>query len=210
MKYLIVNADDFGYSLSINKGIIKAHVDGIVTATSVMVDSVGAEEAMKLSSYPDLAVGLHFVPNAATEAKTELERQFQKFVSIVGTRPSHIDIHKVRSDDMDLKRDVIEFANSYDIPARYSGKAKFIDSFFGPHANNNVSIDQLKDAISQATEAYNELMCHVGYSDDYLRAHSSYSDMREKELDSICSAEIKHYIEQQGITLTNWSQINII
>jgi chitin disaccharide deacetylase len=35
MKLLIVNADDFGYSYSINRGIVESHVKGIVTSTSV-------------------------------------------------------------------------------------------------------------------------------------------------------------------------------
>ncbi len=47
-RYLIVNADDFGYSYGINKGIIEAHTKGIVTSTSVMVDSIAAHEAVNL------------------------------------------------------------------------------------------------------------------------------------------------------------------
>ena len=48
MSFLIVNADDFGYSFSINKGIIEAHTKGIVTSTSVMVDAIAAKEAKDL------------------------------------------------------------------------------------------------------------------------------------------------------------------
>jgi len=36
-RFLIVNADDFGQSPGINRGIIKAHADGIVTSVSLMV-----------------------------------------------------------------------------------------------------------------------------------------------------------------------------
>ena len=37
MKYLIVNADDFGASPGITRGILEAHADGILTSTSMMV-----------------------------------------------------------------------------------------------------------------------------------------------------------------------------
>ena len=60
MKYLIVNADDFGQTSGINRGIVEAHLYGIVTSTSLMVDQPGAEEAARLAAGLDnLSVGLH-------------------------------------------------------------------------------------------------------------------------------------------------------
>src|SRR5688500_6925233 len=134
MKYLIVNADDFGYSPGVNRGIIEAHQNGIVTSTSVMVNSVAADEAGDLIKYPGLAGGLHYVPGINTDIEAEIRHQIEVFVSILGKPPTHIDIHKVRQDDIELKNRVGTFARAQGIPARYSGAAKFIDSFFGPHA----------------------------------------------------------------------------
>ncbi len=74
-KYLIVNADDFGYSYSINKGIIEAHTNGIVTSTSVMVDAIAADEAKDLTKFPDLSIGLHFEVKEVVNVKAELARQ---------------------------------------------------------------------------------------------------------------------------------------
>src|SRR5205823_2526669 len=60
MKYLIVNGDDFGATPGINRGIIEAHQQGILTSASLMVDAPSAEEAVALSrSAPALSVGLH-------------------------------------------------------------------------------------------------------------------------------------------------------
>jgi hypothetical protein len=75
------------------------------------------------------------------------------------------------------------------------------------HSDGDVSVERLKSAIDQAMNEYNEIMCHVGYSDDYLRGKSSYSDMREAELASICSPDVKQYLKDNGIKLINWTQV---
>jgi predicted glycoside hydrolase/deacetylase ChbG (UPF0249 family) len=60
-KYLIVNADDFGISAGVSKGILEAHRDGIVTSTTVMVNMPAAPEAIRLAQQhaPELGLGLH-------------------------------------------------------------------------------------------------------------------------------------------------------
>lgn len=61
-RYLIVNADDFGRSPGVTRGIIKAHREGIVTSTSVMVNQPYFEESVKLMrEYPSLGTGVHLV-----------------------------------------------------------------------------------------------------------------------------------------------------
>jgi hopanoid biosynthesis associated protein HpnK len=60
MRRLIVNADDFGRSESINRAVILAHREGILTAASLMVNEPAAEEAVRLArENPKLGVGLH-------------------------------------------------------------------------------------------------------------------------------------------------------
>ena len=57
---LVVNADDFGMSAAISRGILRAHRDGIVTSTSLLgnaADLAGAK-AM-LAEAPNLGVGVH-------------------------------------------------------------------------------------------------------------------------------------------------------
>ena len=207
MNYLIVNADDFGYSPGVNKGIIKAHTEGIVTSTSVMVDSVAAAEASELTAMRNLSIGLHFVPSDTIDTELELNRQLEKFITIVGKKPTHIDIHKVKHDDFELKKCVIMFARKNRIKARYAEGAKYINSFFGPHSNGDVSIVQLTKSIDEANAPINELMCHVGYTDAYLLSHSSYSNIRELELETICSAEAKAYVAKSGLKLSSWSEV---
>ena len=60
VRRLIVNADDFGRSHSINEAVIRAHRDGILTTASLMVNEPGLAEAVKLArENPRLGVGLH-------------------------------------------------------------------------------------------------------------------------------------------------------
>jgi predicted glycoside hydrolase/deacetylase ChbG (UPF0249 family) len=59
---LIVNADDFGYSESVSAGILRAHRDGIVTATTLMTNAPDTRGAAKLArATPSLDVGVHLV-----------------------------------------------------------------------------------------------------------------------------------------------------
>jgi hopanoid biosynthesis associated protein HpnK len=61
-KAAIVTADDFGYSREVNAGIIRAHRDGVLTATSLMVAAAARDEAVDLArENPNLDVGLHLV-----------------------------------------------------------------------------------------------------------------------------------------------------
>jgi hopanoid biosynthesis associated protein HpnK len=59
-RRLIVNADDFGRSCSINQAVLRAHRDGILTSASLMINEAGADEGVALArENPQLAVGLH-------------------------------------------------------------------------------------------------------------------------------------------------------
>jgi hypothetical protein len=211
VKHLIVNADDFGYSYGINKGIIEAHTKGIVTATSVMVDSIAAHEASELVQYPELSVGLHLVVKDMDIDKVpaELARQVDKFIEIMGVEPDHLDTHKIFTTEGNLKEVLLDYANTANIPLRRFSGAKFIGSFFGPHSDGDLSVAQLKKTIDEATDEYNEIMCHVGYSDDYLRQTSSYNDQRQQELATICNPSIRSYLEENEIKLCNWKELHI-
>ena len=59
-RRLIVNADDFGRSRSINEAVIRAHREGILTTASLMVNEPSCAEAVTMArENPKLGVGLH-------------------------------------------------------------------------------------------------------------------------------------------------------
>lgn len=60
MRLIVVNADDFGISEGVNRGIVEAHRRGILTSTTLMANMPAFEQAVALSrENPGLGVGLH-------------------------------------------------------------------------------------------------------------------------------------------------------
>lgn len=119
MKRLVVNADDFGFTPDVNEGIVEAHRDGILTATTLMANGAAFDNAVKVAaSCPTLDVGCHLVlvgghsllppykPLPATVLELlraivsrqirlydELSAQARKILA-AGITPTHIDTHK--------------------------------------------------------------------------------------------------------------------
>jgi len=67
LKYLIVNADDFGLTDCVNDGIIHGHVNGIITSTTILPGGSAFENGMKLlQKHSTLGVGVHLTLNEET------------------------------------------------------------------------------------------------------------------------------------------------
>jgi chitin disaccharide deacetylase len=112
LKYLIPNADDFGYTRDVNEGIIHAHRAGILTATTIMATGAAFDHAVALArENPALDVGVHLVlvgspgypptvgrliaeiARRRIHVYDELSAQVRKVLK-AGVRPSHLDSHK--------------------------------------------------------------------------------------------------------------------
>ena len=118
-KLLIVNADDFGFTPDVNQGIVEAHRDGILTATTLMANGDAFDDAVQLArATPSLDIGCHLVliggrsllppyaplPLTVTELlKAIARRQIRIYdeltaqvrrIAAAGILPSHIDTHK--------------------------------------------------------------------------------------------------------------------
>ena len=60
MIRLIVNADDFGWTPDVNDGIVHAHRNGILTATTMMAGGAAFDHAAALArETPSLDIGVH-------------------------------------------------------------------------------------------------------------------------------------------------------
>jgi predicted glycoside hydrolase/deacetylase ChbG (UPF0249 family) len=117
-KQLVINADDFGFTPDVNAGIVEAHRDGILTATTLMANGEAFDDAVRLAhETPSLDIGCHLVliggrslvtgkafpataPQLVVALATgrlrvydELAAQLRRMVD-AGIRPSHLDTHK--------------------------------------------------------------------------------------------------------------------
>jgi len=59
---LIVNADDFGLTAGVNRGIMEAHSGGIVTSSTLIASASALDDALRVAgSSPALSLGCHVV-----------------------------------------------------------------------------------------------------------------------------------------------------
>jgi predicted glycoside hydrolase/deacetylase ChbG (UPF0249 family) len=98
-KQLIVNADDYGLTEAVSRGILKAHADGIVTSTSILTLAPGFATAAKwLIGEETLGIGVHLaavgedppllqakeIPSLV-DAKGRLPRNWKAFIARAAT-----------------------------------------------------------------------------------------------------------------------------
>ncbi|PIT93298.1 MAG: hypothetical protein COU06_00650 [Candidatus Harrisonbacteria bacterium CG10_big_fil_rev_8_21_14_0_10_38_8] len=219
MKKVIINADDFGYSKSINKGILEAIREGIVTSTSVMVYGKAVDDVAKLVDISDISIGLHVhMEKTIQNPQEEFDKQIEILTRLLGRAPDHIDVHKPRSSDMKQLMPLLkQYSEEHHTPIRELGHVKSIKDFFGIDVKNEnevdperVSVDNLLQILENLKEEVSEIMTHVGYSDDELRSISSYSDTRELELQTLTDKRVIEYFDKQpNIQLINWRDISV-
>lgn len=62
MRRLIINADDFGLTAGVNRGILEAHRQGVVTSATMMANALAMGDAVRLAKTVErLSVGCHVV-----------------------------------------------------------------------------------------------------------------------------------------------------
>jgi chitin disaccharide deacetylase len=216
MKYLIVTGDDFGASQGINRGIIEAHRQGILTSTSLFVTLPWSEEAAHLArAVPDLSVGLHVHFHSGGRAPTlerpdadswrvELHRQCRRFEELMGRPPTHLDSHHNVHRDPRLLPPFLGAARQYGVPLREHSPVRYLSKFYGQWGGQThpeqISVASLLHMLkTDIQEGVTELSCHPGYVDaDYP---STYSIERATELQTLCAPSIRTVLAEQQIQL---------
>lgn len=230
-KKLIVNADDFGQSEGVNKGIIRAHENGIVTSTSLMVRYPAAAYAAAYSKQnSSLGFGLHIdlgewiCKDGTWEAlyevvslkdpaaiKDEITKQLDLFYSIMGHKPTHIDSHQHVHQNEIIRPILTEIAGELNVVVRgYGDQIKYCGDFYGQLEDGSsyhtaISVEGLKKIIERLPEAVTEMACHPGLDDDL---ETMYRVEREIEMRTLCDNSIKQQIADSDIELISFENFS--
>ncbi len=223
-RNLIVNADDFGASEGVNRGIVEAHREGIVTSTSLMVTGAAASAAVDLAGeHPGLAIGLHWDLDGeqaepeldlsdAAVVRAELARQLRVFEELMGRGPTHVDSHHHIHRRAEIAPIARELVDPLGVPLREHGHVTFIGGFYAQwewlvtdlhHVSPEFLIWILRNEVG---EGWTELGCHPGYvSEDF---HSVYLTEREVELQTLKEPRVRQELDRLGIRLASYAELS--
>ena len=230
-RYLIVNADDFGQSQGVNRGIIEAYENGIVTSASLMVRwPAAAEAAVYVRENSELSLGLHLdlcewicrdgsweplyeVVNLEDRAAVagEVTRQLELFERLVSRAPSHIDSHQHVHRTEPRRSMLIAIAEQMGVPLRdCSSEIRYCGNFYGQSANGypypeGISIEGLVMTLKTLPPGITELGCHPGFADGL---ESMYSSERVQEVQVLCDPRVRAAIDVGGIELCSFRSID--
>jgi chitin disaccharide deacetylase len=217
-RTVIFNADDFGASEGVNRGIVECHVDGVLTSTSLMVTGAAVDQAVELSrEHPDLAIGLHWDVYGEDERwfdmsdqqaiRDEFARQVDSFHELMGRGPTHVDSHRhAHRDAFELFRELVE---PLGVPLRGDGSVNWVGGFYaqwewGVTDLEHVSVATLQRMLrEEAAEGWTEFSCHPGYrSPDY---EAMYLIEREEEVRTLTDPGVRATIEELGLELASYA-----
>ncbi len=229
-RTLIVNADDFGMSEGVNRGIIEAHDRGIVTSASLMVRRPAVASAAAYSlKHPRFGLGLHLdlgewayngeawvlvyrvVPldDHAVVAE-ELERQLSDFRRWIGRDPTHLDSHQHVHQNEPVRSAAIELARRLNVPLRhFSEGIQYCGSFYGQTARGlplpeAITVDSLIAILMDLRPGVTELGCHPGRG---IGAESTYGPERSIEVDVLSHGRVRAHLSTEDIELRSFSDV---
>jgi predicted glycoside hydrolase/deacetylase ChbG (UPF0249 family) len=226
-RRLIVNADDFGRSPGVNRGIIEAFESGIVTSASMMVRWPASVEAAAYGRrHLSLSLGLHldlaewtygggswfpvyqFSPtDDVAEVAEETARQLSVFRTLVGRDPTHLDSHQHVHRREPVRSVLMGVARKLAIPLRhYCPRIGYCGSFYGQTSLGSplpeaISVGALIGVLSALPPGVTELACHPGRLDDF---ESCYLRERAREVDTLCDPRVRAAVDSEGIELSSF------
>jgi predicted glycoside hydrolase/deacetylase ChbG (UPF0249 family) len=228
-RALIVNADDFGQSAGINRGVLEAHDHGIVTSASLMVCWPASIDAAALArSRKSLSIGLHvdigewifqdgswrplYRWAAADDVKAverEVRLQLERFRDLLGRDPTHIDSHQHVHRRASVHNVFADIAAALEVPLRHYSPIRYCGDFYGQSATGEplpdlIATSALSAVLRGLPAGVTELACHPGYPENL---ESMYRAERRDEMRTLCADEIRDVIDEERITLVSFKDV---
>jgi chitin disaccharide deacetylase len=258
IRQLVVNADDFGFTRDVNAGIVEAHRDGILTATTLMANGDAFDDAVRLAKEsPSLDIGCHLVLVGAPgfpltipqlvravalgriRIYDELVRQVRRILD-AGLSPTHLDTHKHTHLLPPVLEAVARISEEFRIPwvrrpfdfplqpggvgwknqlmRLMSGRfrsslarhhCRSTDWFAGFRITGRYRSGDLVAVIRALPEGVTEFMCHPGRCGEDLRsARTRLKESREEELRALTAPEVRVALDQAGVRLCSFRDLN--
>jgi predicted glycoside hydrolase/deacetylase ChbG (UPF0249 family) len=231
-RRLIVNADDFGQSPGINRGVLDAVDYGIVTSASLMVRWPAAGQAVRAAkARPRMSLGLHVDlgewavhdgnwvelyrvvdPSDTVAAEDELARQLETFARLVGSPPTHLDSHQHHHREEPLRSLMLNAADRLGVPLRdESPSVQYSGAFYGQYGAahpypEGITVEALMAIFDTLPEGTTELGCHPG-SDDRGDVSSSYRAERRTEQTTLCDPTLPRALADRAIQLCSFAEV---
>ena len=228
--FLIVNADDFGLTPGVNRGIVEAHERGIVTSASLMVRAPAAVDAAALArTIPRLGLGLHVdmgewvlrdgqwiaryeyvAEGDVAGTLVELETQLTLFQELTGRHPDHLDSHQhVHLSRPELSSAITAVAGKLGIGVRSLHPRVAYRGMYGQDRSGRtvaeaIGPDAYIAAIRSLGSGVTEFGCHPGYTEDL---DSDYKAERATELRTLCDPNVRAAVTECGVRLITWADL---
>jgi predicted glycoside hydrolase/deacetylase ChbG (UPF0249 family) len=229
-RTLIVNADDFGQSPGVNRGVAEAHDRGIVTSASLMVRWPAATPAAGYARlHPELSVGMHFdlgewayrdggwhpvyevlSTEEASAVRREVGRQLEGFRRLLGRDPTHLDSHQHVHRDQPVGHVLAEVADELGVPLRdHTPGVRYSGEFYGQTGTGRpypraITLASLLGILVELPSGITELGCHPGLGRDL---DSMYLAEREQEVEVLCHPRVPEAITEEGIRLVSFRDV---
>lgn len=233
MSRLILNADDFGYDPAVSRGISEAMRHGVVSSTTLIVNSPWSEEAA--SQAEGLAVGLHLnlvrfesvsQPSRQLTERAGLDLQFvvretraqlDRFRTLLGREPTHIDVHKHAHRESTVLNALGIVARERSLAVRSIDPAmrealrlagvKTNDAFLGDAGDAAYwTVERWVEELDAAPrDGVVEFMCHPGHKPSHVS--SGYGPQREVELATFLSPAAREALQVRGLSLSSWAGV---
>jgi len=226
-QILIVNADDFGQSEGVNRGILRAHHEGILTSASLMVRWPAAEHAARNAGQLDLGLHIDLGEWACGDGQwcaryervsmddpwaVEAEVRFQlaEFRRLTGRMPTHIDSHQHVHLHEPAFSVAKRLADELSVPLRAcTPNVRYCGSFYGQSETGApcpaaIGVAALVHLLGELRPGVTELCCHPG---EDAQLDSTYCRERIQEVEVLCRPEMRAAIEVQGIRLITFADV---